>query len=141
MKRNTRRLIFFLGKGLKAGKRIRYALQTLPGLGPFYAQQICDQFGLGPDMRLGELDAPRLEALSRYVQRFYVTGAELFRLVRKDVAKQTFMGSCRGIRLNLGLPVRGQRTRTNATNAKKLSFFRPKPRKFPNTGKKKANRR
>ena len=93
------------------------------GINLFLANQICDQIGLSSNAKIGELSALQIDKLQRIVQHFHVTGTELKRLLAQDIKRFVDIGIYKGFRFNQGLPVRGQRTHTNAHNARRKSRF------------------
>ena len=113
------RQVYFLNKSFPGNTNIRQGLRSFPGIGPFYANQVCDLLGLGPGLRFADLSPGILKHLQRFLQTKYYIQNELHTLVRQDIQSFVAIGSVRGIRHNLGLPVRGQRTRTNARTARK----------------------
>ena len=118
------RQVYFLNKGFSGDIRVRQALRAFPGIGSFYSHQICDLLGVGPHVRFGDLSPDMLKDLQRFLQTKYYIQNDLNTLVRQDIQSFVTTGSVRGIRHTLGLPVRGQRTRTNARTARKQGFRR-----------------
>ena len=118
------RQVYFLNKSFPGDMNIRHALRSFPGIGHFYAGQVCDLLGLGPNLTFDDLSPGLLKHLQKFLQTKYYIQGELDALVRQDIQSFVAIGSVRGIRHNLGLPVRGQRTRTNAQTARKRISLR-----------------
>lgn len=118
------RQVYFLNKSFPGNMNVRHGLRSFPGIGSFYASQLCDLLGLGPKTTFSDLSPGLLKHLQRFLQTKYYIQNELRTLVRQDIQSFVSIGSVRGIRHSLGLPVRGQRTRTNARTARKRISLR-----------------
>ena len=107
-----------IGIDLPAKKRLEIALTYLYGIGRKLSNQIIAKLNLDPNMRaerLTEEDVARLNAL---LQSQYVVEGDLKRQVQNNIKRLISIHSYRGMRHRLGLPVRGQRTRTNSRTRK-----------------------
>ena len=93
------------------------ALTAIFGIGRSTAQAICEAAGINPARKLGALDEQAIELLRAKVGEYLVEG-DLRRKVAMDIKRLTDLGTYRGLRHRRGLPVRGQRTRTNARTRK-----------------------
>lgn len=94
-------------------KRVEVALTYIRGIGSTLAQEILAQTGIDPATRAKDLSAAQIKALHLAVDP-YPTEGELARQVEEDIKRLKQIGSYRGLRHSAGLPVRGQRTRSNA---------------------------
>lgn len=112
-------MALILQQNLDATKLIRCELKKVYGINSFLANQICDHLGLSSRAKVGDLNASQVEKLTRIVTHYYTTGAELERLVTHDMQRFVHIGAYKGVRLSRGLPVRGQRTHTNAKSARR----------------------
>lgn len=101
------------GINLPAKKRIAVALTYIYGIGPSRSRQILEHAGVNPDTRVMDLTEQEVSALRREVESQPVEG-DLRRLVRANIQRMIDVGCYRGLRHKVGLPVRGQKTRTNA---------------------------
>ncbi|MBC7221343.1 30S ribosomal protein S13 [Candidatus Bipolaricaulota bacterium] len=101
------------GINLPAKKRIAVALTYIYGIGPSRARQILERTGVAPDTKVMDLTEQDVTALRREVESQLVEG-DLRRQVRANVQRMIDIGCYRGLRHKVGLPVRGQKTRTNA---------------------------
>lgn len=102
------------GVDLPKNKRTEIALTYIHGIGKTSSQRILDQAGINPDLRVKDLteeDATRLRVI---IDRDYKVEGDLRREVTQNIKRLQEIGSYRGLRHRRGLPVRGQRTRTNA---------------------------
>lgn len=102
------------GVDLPKNKRTEIALTYIHGIGRTSSQRILDQAGINPDLRVKDLteeDATRLRVI---IDRDYKVEGDLRREVTQNIKRLQEIGSYRGLRHRRGLPVRGQRTRTNA---------------------------
>ena len=108
------------GRVLHANKHIVIALTYIYGIGRTRAQLICKEAKIPETTKVNALSEAQIEAVRAQVSRYEVEG-DLRRLVALHVKSLMEMGCYRGRRLRAGLPVRGQRTKTNARTAKKRS--------------------
>jgi small subunit ribosomal protein S13 len=93
------------------------SLTTIYGIGRTRAQTICKDAGIDPDVRVRDLGEPELETLRAEVEKYAVEG-DLRREVSMNIKRLMDLGCYRGLRHRRGLPVRGQRTHTNARTRK-----------------------
>jgi small subunit ribosomal protein S13 len=93
------------------------ALTAIYGIGPTRARQICAAAGIAPDVKVKTLTEAQLETLRTEVAKFNVEG-DLRREIAMNIKRLMDLGCYRGIRHRRGLPMHGQRTRTNARTRK-----------------------
>jgi small subunit ribosomal protein S13 len=93
------------------------SLTSIYGIGNTRAQQICEAAGIAPSIKIKELSEAELETLRSEVGKFTVEG-DLRREVTMNIKRLMDLGCYRGIRHRRGLPLRGQRTKTNARTRK-----------------------
>ncbi len=105
------------GVNLPVQKHTVIALQSIYGIGPTRARLICDQAQVPPHVKIKDLDEAKIELLRAEVAKFVVEG-DLRREVAMSIKRLMDLGCYRGLRHRRGLPVRGQRTRTNARTRK-----------------------
>lgn len=105
------------GVDLPREKRIEIALTYLYGIGLPTSQKILQVTGINPDTRVRDLTEDEVSQLREEISKYTVEG-ELRREVRADIKRLMDIGCYRGIRHRRGLPLRGQRTRTNARTRK-----------------------
>ena len=105
------------GVDLPRNKRVEVALTYIYGIGPSRSKQILNQTGVNPDTRVKDLTEAEVQALRESVGQFRVEG-ELRREVQLNIKRLVEIGCYRGLRHRRSLPVRGQRTRTNARTRK-----------------------
>jgi small subunit ribosomal protein S13 len=101
------------GVDLPRNKRVEVALTYIYGIGPTRSQTILEQSGVNADTRVKDLTEAEVQALREGVSKFRVEG-ELRREVQMNIKRLIEIGSYRGLRHRRSLPVRGQRTKTNA---------------------------
>ncbi|MEL7264693.1 MAG: 30S ribosomal protein S13 [Planctomycetota bacterium] len=107
-----------LGVDIPNDKQLQHSLTYLYGVGLYTAREICEKLGLDPTLPakdLGEEDASRIVAL---LENDYTVEGPLRRQTTQNIQRLREIKSLRGIRHRLGLPVRGQRTKTNARTRK-----------------------
>jgi small subunit ribosomal protein S13 len=107
-----------VGVDLPRDKRMEVALTYIFGIGRTRAHQTLDATGVSPDMRVHELGDDELVKLRDYIEANYQVEGDLRREVAGDIRRKVEIGSYQGRRHRQGLPVRGQRTRTNARSRK-----------------------
>lgn len=98
-------------------KHAEIALTSIYGIGRTRAKQICAAVGIAPSQKIHELDETTLENIRGEVVKYGVEG-DLRREVSMNIKRLMDLGTYRGIRHRRGLPVRGQRTKTNARTRK-----------------------
>jgi len=106
------------GVDLPRDKRVEVALTYIYGIGRSSARQIVARTGINPDTRVRDLTEDEVTRLREVVEREYKVEGELRREVAANIKRLIDIGSYRGLRHKRGLPVRGQRTRTNARTRK-----------------------
>ena len=107
-----------LGVDIPNDKRTVISLRYIYGIGPFLAEQLCERTGISPDKRARDLTEDELAKLAVLLDNEYVVEGQLRRQVQQNIARLRDIGCYRGLRHRKGLPVRGQRTRTNARTRK-----------------------
>jgi small subunit ribosomal protein S13 len=106
------------GVDLPRNKRIEVALTYIFGIGPSSARKILEETGVSPDRRVFDLNDDEVNKLRRVIEaRFKVEGA-LRTEISMNIKRLMDIGCYRGLRHRRGLPVRGQRTHTNARTHK-----------------------
>ncbi|MCR5183580.1 MAG: 30S ribosomal protein S13 [Opitutales bacterium] len=108
-----------LGVDIPNNKRVEIALRYIYGIGPTRATEIVQALGLDPAMRSDKLTEEQLTKIVNYiVEKGYKCEGDLRREVQGDIKRLQSIKSYRGLRHFRGLPVRGQRTKTNARTRK-----------------------
>ncbi len=107
-----------VGVDLPRDKRIEVALTYIYGIGRTRAQQLLAKTGVSPDARVHELGDAELVSLRDAIEADYKIEGDLRREVQADIRRKIEIGSYQGRRHRQGLPVRGQRTKTNARTRK-----------------------
>ncbi|ABI55834.1 30S ribosomal protein S13 [Alkalilimnicola ehrlichii MLHE-1] len=105
------------GVNIPVHKHAWVALTSIYGVGRTRAKAICDEAGVPRDRKVKELTEQELEAIRTALGKYEVEG-DLRRAVAMDIKRLMDLGCYRGIRHRRGLPVRGQRTQTNARTRK-----------------------
>jgi small subunit ribosomal protein S13 len=95
-------------------KRIDVSLRYIYGIGPKSASNICDRTGIDPATKARDLTDDELSKIRELVDKEFVIEGDLRREVRQNIQRLIEINCYRGIRHRRGLPVRGQRTKTNA---------------------------
>jgi small subunit ribosomal protein S13 len=106
------------GVNIPTNKRAVVALQYIHGIGPHKAQEIMDKVGIPPARRVSQLTDQEVLQIREVIDRDYVVEGDLRREVAMNIKRLMDLGSYRGLRHRRGLPVRGQRTHTNARTRK-----------------------
>ncbi len=121
------------GVDLPREKRMEIALTYIYGIGKHHAQETLAATGVSPDLRAKDLTDEDLLKLRDYIDEHFRVEGDLRREVAGDIRRKVEIGSYQGLRHRRGLPVHGQRTKTNARSSKG-------PRKTI-AGKKKAGKK
>ncbi len=106
------------GVDLPRDKRVEVALTYIYGIGRTRSVQMLAAAGVDPNTRVKDLDEPALVKLREYIDQNFKVEGDLRREVSSDIRRKVEIGSYQGIRHRRGLPVRGQRTHTNARTRK-----------------------
>lgn len=106
------------GVDLPREKRVEVALTYIYGIGPSTARKILGSTGVNPDTRIRNLTEEEIAKLRENIERNYKVEGDLQREVQMNIKRLVDIGCYRGLRHRRGLPVRGQRTRTNARTRK-----------------------
>ena len=105
------------GVNLPSNKHVNIALTAIYGIGNTTARKICSDLQIQPFVKLKDLEDIKLDALRESVSKLIVEG-DLRREISMNIKRLIDLGSYRGLRHRRGLPVRGQRTKTNARTRK-----------------------
>ena len=106
------------GVDIPNDKPTHVSLRYIYGIGPTLALRLCEQARVDPARRARELSDEEVARLATILDREYTVEGPLRRQVQQNIARLRDIGSYRGLRHRKGLPVRGQRTRTNARTRK-----------------------
>lgn len=106
------------GVDLPRDKRVEIGLTYIYGIGRSRSNEILESAGISPDRRVYDLTESEISALRQTIDRDYRVEGDLRRKVQQDIRRLKDIRCYRGIRHIRGLPVRGQRTRTNARTRK-----------------------
>jgi small subunit ribosomal protein S13 len=106
------------GVAIPDDKQIRISLRYIHGIGPKKADEICQKVNLEPDRKAKDLTEEELARIAGVLDNEYVIEGALRRQVQQNIARLRDISSYRGLRHRRGLPVRGQRTKTNARTRK-----------------------
>ena len=106
------------GVNIPTGKRVPISLQYIHGIGPMFAEQICEALKIDRARRVNELADAEVLAIREYIDANFTVEGDLRREVTMNIKRLMDIGCYRGFRHRRGLPMRGQRTRTNARTRK-----------------------
>jgi small subunit ribosomal protein S13 len=99
-------------------KHVDIALTYIYGIGRSSAREICDKTGIDPEVRINELPAEDINKLRKVIENDYKVEGRLRTEISLNIKRLIDIGCYRGLRHRRGLPVRGQRTKTNARTRK-----------------------
>ncbi|NJO24417.1 MAG: 30S ribosomal protein S13 [Sphingomonadales bacterium] len=120
------------GVNIPTQKRVLIALQYIHGIGPRFSKQICEKVGIPDERRVNQLTDAEILQIRETIDRDYMVEGDLRREVGMNIKRLMDLACYRGLRHRKNLPVRGQRTHTNARTRKGKAV--------PIAGKKKATR-
>jgi small subunit ribosomal protein S13 len=106
------------GVNIPTSKRVPIALTYIHGIGPDSARKICEAVKIEPSRRVNELSDAEVLAIREHIDANYTVEGDLRREVQMNIKRLMDLGCYRGLRHRRGLPVRGQRTHTNARTRK-----------------------
>ncbi len=106
------------GNDIPADKRVVIALTYLYGIGKALSQKILRDLNIDENMRAKDLHEDQLSMLGAYIEKNFTIEGQLRRQEMQNIARMKSINCYRGIRHKVGLPVRGQRTKTNARTRK-----------------------
>lgn len=106
------------GVNIPTQKRVEIALQYIHGIGPKFAKEICSKVGIPAERRVNELSDAEVLQVRETIDRDYNVEGDLRRETAMNIKRLMDLGCYRGLRHRRGLPVRGQRTHTNARTRK-----------------------
>ena len=106
------------GVNIPTGKKIHIALTYIFGIGPKIANDLCDQASIDKTKRVNQLNDDELNKIREIIEQKHVVEGDLRRKVSMDIKRLNDLGCYRGLRHRKKLPVRGQRTHTNARTRK-----------------------
>jgi small subunit ribosomal protein S13 len=106
------------GVNIPTNKRVIIALQYIHGIGPRKANEIMAKVGIPEERRVSQLTDQEVLQIREMIDRDYIVEGDLRREVATNIKRLMDLGCYRGLRHRKGLPVRGQRTRTNARTRK-----------------------
>lgn len=107
-----------VGVDIPNDKKVRIALTYVFGVGPRIAGEVLERTGIDPDKRAKDLTEDELSRIANMLDKSYVIEGQLRRQLQQNIGRLKKIGCYRGLRHIRGLPVRGQRTRTNARTRK-----------------------
>ena len=107
-----------LGIDIPGKKRIEYALRYIYGVGPTRALDIIKKAGIPVGLKADDLTDEHISKITVILQNDYAVEGDLRRMIAQDIRRLQAVGSYRGFRHRRSLPVRGQRTKTNARTRK-----------------------
>ena len=106
------------GVNIPTNKRVTIALRYIHGIGPAKAMEICEKVGIPNERRVNELSDAEVIQIREAIDSDYMVEGDLRRETAMNIKRLMDLGCYRGLRHRRGLPVRGQRTHTNARTRK-----------------------
>ena len=106
------------GVNIPTGKRVPIALTYIHGIGPKFADEMVTSVGIDPARRVNDLSDAEVLQIREYIDANLTVEGDLRRETQMNIKRMMDLGSYRGLRHRRGLPVRGQRTHTNARTRK-----------------------
>ncbi|MDG1417897.1 MAG: 30S ribosomal protein S13 [Maricaulis sp.] len=106
------------GVNIPTNKRVLIALSYIHGIGPAKAKEICEKVSLAPERRVSDLTDAEVLQIRETIDQDHMVEGDLRREIAVNIKRLMDLGNYRGLRHRRGLPVRGQRTHTNARTRK-----------------------
>lgn len=107
-----------MGVDIPNDKQIQYSLTYLYGVGLYSAREVCEKLGIDPARAASDLDDEEVGRIAALLERDYTVEGPLRRSLAQNISRLREIKAYRGIRHRQGLPVRGQRTKTNSRTRK-----------------------
>ena len=107
-----------VGVEIPNNKKVLYSLTYIYGIGLSRSKEILQNTGIDPEKRVKDLTEDEINRIAHYINEHYKVEGELRQEVQRNIKRLMDIGCYRGIRHKLGLPVRGQKTRSNARTRK-----------------------
>lgn len=114
-------MAYIFGVTLGSNKKVLYALPKLFGINKSASLSICSQIGITEHCKIGQLNDFQISKICKIIEQNYLFESDLRKDIMFNIKRLTDIGAYRGYRHSYGLPVRGQRTHTNAQTQKVLS--------------------
>lgn len=114
-------MVYIFGVTIPNQKKVKYALPMIYGINQTSAGSICDQVGISESCKMGQLNDFQISRICKIIEQHHTFENDLRKEVAFNVKRLSDIGCYRGYRHSYGLPVRGQRTHTNARTQKVLS--------------------
>lgn len=114
-------ILRIFGVSLELKKPVGIALRSLYGIGPTRSLEICSTLKIKRTRRLKDLSEADIQRITQFIEDHYIIETDLKKEIRTNIENLKLIKCYRGLRHSLNLPVRGQRTHTNARTRKKLS--------------------
>ena len=121
-------MVRIAGIDLHRTKRIEYALTKIFGIGIISAQEILEKASIDPNIRTNDLTDENVSKIREVIEANYQVESDLRRKVSLNIKRLSEINCVRGRRHRQQLPLRGQRTRTNARSRRCLLYTSPSPR-------------
>ncbi len=106
------------GVNIPSNKRVKISLRYIFGIGPAKSQEICTKLAIPDERRVNQLSDDEIQKIRQLIEADYRVEGDLRREVAMNIKRLMDLGCYRGLRHRKGLPVRGQRTHTNARTRK-----------------------
>jgi len=106
------------GVNIPSNKRVKISLRYIFGIGPAKSQEICTKLAIPEERRVNQLSDDEIQKIRQMIESDYRVEGDLRREVAMNIKRLMDLGCYRGLRHRKGLPVRGQRTHTNARTRK-----------------------
>lgn len=110
-----------LGVHLPKEKRVPIGLTRIYGIGMTTADSICNQLGIDKSSRINDLSKRQIARITSLIKQDLYVGSDLRKVKSDSIKRLMEMGSYKGVRHRIGLPLRGQRTSTNGKTQKRLA--------------------
>ena len=107
-----------MGVDIPNDKQIQYSLTYLYGIGLHTAREVCEKLQIDPTMKASDLSEEKVGQIAAMLERDYTVEGPLRRQIAQNISRLREVKSYRGMRHRQGLPVRGQRTKTNSRTRK-----------------------
>lgn len=119
-------MVYIFNKYIHPKKTIKKGLTFIYGMGPSRVSKVANALCFNPNMRFYKLKKTQISLICKYIMANFKIGSQLKKSIRYDIQRYIKIRSYRGFRHKKNLPLRGQRTHTNAKTARKLLIHKPR---------------
>jgi small subunit ribosomal protein S13 len=117
-------MVYILNKYIHPKKTVKKGLTTIYGIGPSSVEKISNGLCFHSSIRIAKLGPTQISLICKYIMENFKTGSQLKKSIQQDIQRYIKIKSYKGSRHRKGLPLRGQRTKTNSKTSRKIRLLK-----------------